>query len=265
MVTKAELHRHLWPDSFVSDASLLGLVKEVRRALNDDGDGTLIRTAHRIGYAFAAVVESGPSGSSQWAAWVMVGDVCVPLTKGENLIGRDAPCAVRVDLLGISRRHARIVVSGRDATIEDLGSKNGTMLDGQPVVRATALREGDPIQVGGAIVRFHFSATTSPKETLPTGDDAATNRQPNQAEADIVHSLLRELFSNRRRGRRSTRTSRSRPSGQTNARDAVHAVEAFVECGDLRNIVVEHHSRMHRVACTRKTETARADALADVP
>ena len=188
VVTKAELHSHLWPDSFVSDASLLGLVKEVRRALNDDGEGALIRTAHRVGYAFAAPLDLGPTVDKPSAAWVMVGDVCVPLTEGENLIGRDAACAVRVDLLGISRRHARIVVSGLDATIEDLGSKNGTMLDGEPLARVTALREGDQIQVGGVIVRFHFSNTkTPPKETLPTGGDAVTKRRPKRAEADIVH------------------------------------------------------------------------------
>ena len=45
VVPKAELHSRLWPDSFVSDATLLGLVKEVRRALGDEGDGALIRTA----------------------------------------------------------------------------------------------------------------------------------------------------------------------------------------------------------------------------
>ena len=187
VVTKAELHSHLWPDSFVSDASLLGLVKEVRRALNDEGDGTLIRTAHRVGYAFAAPLDPGPSAAKPSTAWVMVGDVCVPLTEGENLIGRDAACAVRVDLLGISRRHARIVVSGLNATIDDLGSKNGTMLDGEPVARVTALREGDQVQVGGVIVRFHFSATTPPKETVPTGGDRATKRRTKRAEADIVH------------------------------------------------------------------------------
>ena len=57
VVKKEELHRHLWPNSFVSDASLLGLVKEVRRALGDEGDGTVIRTVHRVGYAFAAMLQ----------------------------------------------------------------------------------------------------------------------------------------------------------------------------------------------------------------
>ncbi len=167
VVTKGELHRHLWPDSFVSDASLLGLIKEVRRALNDDGDGSLIRTAHRVGYAFAAPLSPTHSGAASSAAWVMVGDVCVPLTEGENLIGRDAACTVRVNLLGISRCHARIVVSGFTATIEDLGSKNGTTLDGESVVRATALREGDQIYVGGTIVRFHVASTArSLKDTM---------------------------------------------------------------------------------------------------
>ena len=64
VVPKAELHRHLWPDSFVSDATLLSLVKEVRRALGDTGEGALIRTAHRVGYAFAAPVRGGRRAST---------------------------------------------------------------------------------------------------------------------------------------------------------------------------------------------------------
>jgi hypothetical protein len=177
-VPKAELHSHLWPDSFVSDASLLGLIKEVRRALNDEGDGGLIRTAHRVGYAFAAPLQRvaaprvAPSG-----AWVMVGSVCVPLGEGENLIGRDTECTVRVDLPSISRRHARIVVAGVDATIEDLGSKNGTAVGDQPVTRPTALRDADPIQVGGVSLTFHVSMTNFPKETLPISKPAAPDRE----------------------------------------------------------------------------------------
>lgn len=167
VVPKAELHGHLWPDSFVSDASLLGLIKEVRRALNDEGDGALIRTAHRVGYAFAAPLQPVAARTRASAAWVMVGSVCVPLSEGENLIGRDTECTVRVDLPSISRRHARILVAGEDATIEDLGSKNGTAIGDRPVTRPTALRDADRIQVGGASISFHVSMTGFPKETLP--------------------------------------------------------------------------------------------------
>src|SRR5687767_11287417 len=53
VVSKRELHERLWPRTFVSDATLAGLIKELRRALDDhDPDAPVIRTAHRIGYAF---------------------------------------------------------------------------------------------------------------------------------------------------------------------------------------------------------------------
>ena len=169
VVQKEDLHRHLWPDSFVSDASLLGLIKEVRRALGDEGDGALIRTVHRVGYAFAAPLQPVAAPASRPGAWLMAGSVVVPLHEGENLIGREADCTVCVDLPNISRRHARIVVAGPAATIEDLGSRNGTVLGGQKVERPTVLRDGDRIAVGDAMLTFHLSFNVPPKVTLPMG------------------------------------------------------------------------------------------------
>ena len=55
VVRKDELHKRLWADTFVSDATLVGLIKELRRALRDhDAKAPIIRTAHGVGYAFAA-------------------------------------------------------------------------------------------------------------------------------------------------------------------------------------------------------------------
>lgn len=165
VVPKEELHRHIWPDSFVSEASLLGLVKEVRHALGDDGRGDLIRTAHRVGYAFTAPLQriAAPGAS----VWVMAGAVCVPLQPGENLIGRDVECTVRIDLPNVSRRHARIVVTGDGATIEDLASRNGTLVGGRTIDGPTVLREADRIRIGDATLTFHVSPTSFQKETLP--------------------------------------------------------------------------------------------------
>ena len=171
VVSKEELHRHVWPDSFVSDASLLGLVKEVRHALGDEGQGAVIRTVHRVGYAFAVPLQLVTARAPGARAWVMTGPVVVPLQEGENLIGRDAECAVIVDLPNVSRRHARIVVAGRTATLEDLGSTNGTVLGDRKIAGPTALRDADRIRVGDATLTFHIALTTLPKETLPAGDD----------------------------------------------------------------------------------------------
>lgn len=169
VVPKEELHRRIWPDTFVSDASLLGLIKEVRAALRDESNGGLIRTVHRVGYAFAAPLQPVAAQSPGSIAWVMAGPVCLPLGEGENLIGRDADCAVRVDLPNVSRRHARIVVTGASAVLEDLGSTNGTVLNEAAIDRPVALRNTDRIRLGDAILTFHISLSTGANDTLPTG------------------------------------------------------------------------------------------------
>jgi pSer/pThr/pTyr-binding forkhead associated (FHA) protein len=52
----------------------------------------------------------------------------IDLAEGENVVGRDAGCSIRVDSARVSRHHARILVTGRTARVEDLGSKSGTFL-----------------------------------------------------------------------------------------------------------------------------------------
>src|SRR5262252_7280972 len=74
VVQKDELHRRLWPGTFVSDATLVGLIKELRRALEDhDARARLIRTAHGVGYAFAAPIERSKPPQSAVTHWVVVG------------------------------------------------------------------------------------------------------------------------------------------------------------------------------------------------
>ncbi|HVS02190.1 MAG TPA: FHA domain-containing protein [Thermoanaerobaculia bacterium] len=71
-----------------------------------------------------------------------------PLRQGENLLGRGEDADVRVGLAGVSRLHARITVSGDRATIEDLGSKNGTFVDEAEIGRAAGLRDGAILRLG---------------------------------------------------------------------------------------------------------------------
>ena len=67
---------------------------------------------------------------------------------GENIIGRDASATLALDFPSVSRRHARIVVGADGATVEDLGSKNGTSLNKEPVGTAVRLNDLDELQVG---------------------------------------------------------------------------------------------------------------------
>ncbi len=165
VVPKAELHQRLWPDSFVSDATLVGLVKEVRRALANSGGDAPIRTATRVGYAFSAVLETNPAEARKAGHWILRGRERTPLAEGPNVIGREPASTIWVDAAGVSRRHASIVVKGDSATLEDLGSKNGTLLGSRRVTSAVALSDADRIQIAGVVLVFRASKSRASTRT----------------------------------------------------------------------------------------------------
>lgn len=72
----------------------------------------------------------------------------VDLAPGETLIGRSLECQVTIEDPLVSRQHARILVTGDDATIEDLGSRNGVKLNGLTVRTAALLKDGDRLRIG---------------------------------------------------------------------------------------------------------------------
>jgi len=164
-ISKAALHERIWPDTYVADANLTNLVADLREALGDDAkEPRLIRTVQRFGYAFQAeaVAESSPTIRKPSVFRLTWGDREVSLHEGENVLGRDRDAVLWVDVYSVSRHHARIVVAGDDATLEDLGSKNGTFLRGTPVVGVTPLRDGDEIRIGTAmlVLRRFVGAST---------------------------------------------------------------------------------------------------------
>jgi DNA-binding winged helix-turn-helix (wHTH) protein len=166
VVPKGELHRRLWPTSFVSDATLVGLIKELRRALDDhDPSAPLIRTSPRIGYAFCRTITVTPAQTPLAWHWILVGERRISLCEGENAIGRDPKSAVWLDFAYVSRRHARIVVSDARAVLEDLGSKNGTAVGSERLTGVHELRNGDRLRFGRIDAVFCSSASGLPTVT----------------------------------------------------------------------------------------------------
>ena len=167
--TKKELHDRLWPDSFVSDASLTSLIKELRRALDDRGDRAMIGTVHGVGYAFEGQILAAPpaSGSGPIALvhWVEYNKRKLRLHPGENLIGRAPDAEVWIDVGNISRRHATIVVAEATAELHDLGSKNGTRANDQLITGPTPINNGDRIGVGDVTLVYHCAAGGPPTES----------------------------------------------------------------------------------------------------
>jgi len=168
VVSKAELHERLWPSTFVSEATLSSLVAEVREALGEklSAGRRFIRTAHGVGYAFDGdATEVPPPSIGFRRCWIIWEAGKVALGDGDHLLGRDGDVAVCLDSPTVSRHHARIHVDGEAATIEDLGSKNGTRLRGRPVEVRSPLSDGDQIQLGSVVVTFrrvggHVTAET---------------------------------------------------------------------------------------------------------
>ncbi|HEY5950660.1 MAG TPA: GGDEF domain-containing protein [Kofleriaceae bacterium] len=77
--------------------------------------------------------------------------------KGTAVIGRAPTAELRVEDDGISRAHARIRAETGRAWVEDMGSRNGTFVNGAKIKAPTELRDGDKIQVGrGTVIRFGF-------------------------------------------------------------------------------------------------------------
>ena len=177
VVKKAELHQRLWPNGIVSDAMLVGLVKEIRRALDDrNKDAPLIRTVHRVGYAFAAPVARGPRPSSV-SRWLIAGERRIALVDGDNVIGRDPEANVQLDYATVSRRHARIVVTQTSTVLEDLGSKNGTTIGGAKLTGTVELRNGDRFTCGQVLLVYRESGAGLPTATqVSPGNEASTRR-----------------------------------------------------------------------------------------
>src|SRR6478736_5980166 len=138
-VSKDDLHSRLWPDTHVSDQSLGNLVVELRSVLGESArNPKIIRTVARFGYAFAARATTDRSGGGEILASsvyyrLVWGRREISLEPGDNLIGRDPEAVVWIDDESVSRRHARISIGDAGASIEDLGSKNGTYVDGKRI------------------------------------------------------------------------------------------------------------------------------------
>jgi len=156
-VAQAELRSLLWPDTVAGGTTLARLVNEVRAALRDRARAPrFVRTVHRFGYSFCATaIDEAASEHVRTTQYTLQwGTRYVPLTPGENIIGRAAGALVSVPSSRVSRRHARILVAEGGVTLEDLGSKNGTRVGDEQINGPVALRHGDRIVIGPVLLIF---------------------------------------------------------------------------------------------------------------
>jgi ABC transport system ATP-binding/permease protein len=102
----------------------------------------------------------------------------VELTQQELVIGRAAPAGLVIPMPDISRRHARVYIQQGNYVLEDLGSSNGTFINGQRLQQPQLLADGIEIQLG-AEVRLVFNQ--QPAGFQPAARPSSTSERPFQA------------------------------------------------------------------------------------
>ncbi|SDY23991.1 FHA domain-containing protein [Modestobacter sp. DSM 44400] len=75
------------------------------------------------------------------------------LDEGSNVLGRGTDAAIRLPDTGVSRKHVDVQLEGGTATVEDLGSTNGTLVNGRRVGRQD-LADGDVIRIGHSVLVY---------------------------------------------------------------------------------------------------------------
>jgi phosphoserine phosphatase RsbU/P len=119
----------------------------------------------------------------------------VEIARQELVIGRDATCDVPLEDASTSRRHARLFRDANGAYwIEDLRSKNGTLLNGQPVT-TSPVGDGDQITVGGCLLTI--VPDTKPGIVLSDGQpetQLAASAWGSQQRLDLPQRRLEKLY-----------------------------------------------------------------------
>ncbi|RFU86428.1 DUF2662 domain-containing protein [Streptomyces triticagri] len=95
---------------------------------------------------------AGPMPGAQTRRWIEINGTRHQISRPTMVLGRSTDADVRIDDPGVSRRHCEIR-TGTPSTIQDLGSTNGIVVDGQHTTRAT-LRDGSRIVVGSTTIIY---------------------------------------------------------------------------------------------------------------
>lgn len=101
------------------------------------------------------VVQGKPAGKS------------LKFGPGDYFLGRGPECHIRFNSDWVSRQHCLLRVTDCQATVRDLGSRNGTLVNGQLLGQEQILAEGDQIQVGPVVFEVHLDRPPS-EPTVPT-------------------------------------------------------------------------------------------------
>ena len=114
----------------------------------------------RLSTGMIEVESSSVKGAVNWTPVLDIGGKRYPITHSRTVIGRGTDADITVDDTGISRKHVEILWDGTRAQVNDLGSTNGSLLNGNPVSKAP-LAPDSVIDIGRTRIIFRVLAQSA--------------------------------------------------------------------------------------------------------
>lgn len=178
VVSRRDLVDAVWTVEFITESTVNHAVADLRKALDDDArEPRFIETIPKRGYrllispgghpqkefpARRPAAHRGPlaviidqevslgkrAGSGSIGHFLFLAETRIPLRGNPVVFGRGEDADIQILVPEVSRRHARMEFEPLTTAIEDLGSKNGTLINNTPIVNRHELRSGDTIGIG---------------------------------------------------------------------------------------------------------------------
>lgn len=163
-LSREDLYDALWPETYVSETNLAGIVSELRNVLGDKArESQWIRTVHGYGYAFCGEATS-LAARPELAGMLYCEERLHALYDGANSVGRALDGRVVLASGSVSRCHAVLTIEGEETWLQDLQSKNGTYVDGHRITARTRITPRSKIvfgAVGASLIPRKRSTTLS--------------------------------------------------------------------------------------------------------
>jgi pSer/pThr/pTyr-binding forkhead associated (FHA) protein len=112
------------------------------------------------------IAQAGPLNGQRW------------VLQADLIVGRDDSCNIVIQSRQVSRYHARFMLLPQGVQVEDLGSKNGTHINGQDVLDPILLQDGDVIQIAFAQQFVFLSSDSTLPLEIPPGETPETASVP---------------------------------------------------------------------------------------
>lgn len=109
-----------------------------------------------------------------------LGEMRIPLRAGETLLGRSPNCSIVLADPRVSREHAAVRVNDEGASVEYLGSRNGTRVNGRKLTKPTALQPGDVLQLGRQRIEIELATPRSSAQSASATIEPALELEAEQ-------------------------------------------------------------------------------------